>query len=192
MSQHSRTIASLIAAGALLAVPATALAAKGAHGPAAKAKAPGQSQAKTKGKAKGTSKACANAPKVGFQVSGTLLSTTPDDPATTDVNEATVSLKVTSASAHAARSGELADQNATKKGVQVKGATLTVPATDAFTLKLNGYEGTDTPSIGDRVKVSGKIAVTKKSCAAAGTTTADRYAAPDVRTVTISDRDPDA
>ena len=46
--------------------------------------------------------------------------------------------------------------------------------------------------MGDRVSVSGRIAVTKKHCAATGTTTADRYAAPDVKTVTISDRDADA
>jgi hypothetical protein len=41
------------------------------------------------------------------------------------------------------------------------------------------------------VKVSGRIARTKKRCAAEGTSTADRYAAPDVRRVTISDRDAD-
>ena len=69
---------------------------------------------------------------------------------------------------------------------------VTVPATDAFTLKLNGFEGTDTPSVGDRVRVSGRIAVTKKHCAATGTSTADRYAEPDVKTVTVSDRDADA
>ena len=49
----------------------------------------------------------------------------------------------------------------------------------------------DTPSEGDRVKVSGRIAVAKKRCAAEGTTTEDRYATPDVRRVTISDRDED-
>jgi hypothetical protein len=175
MHNHARMIATL-AAGALLVAPASGLAAKGAHGSAAKGKA----------------KSCATTPKVAYQVSGTLLSATLDDPATTGVNEASVTLKVTSANVHATRSGEIADQNATKKGVQVKGATMTIAATDAFTLKLNGYAGSDTPSLGDRVKVSGRIPVTKKSCAAAGTTTADRYAAPDVKRVTISDRDPDA
>ena len=164
MRTSTRMIATLTAAGALLALPATGLAAKGA------------SSAKPK------TKSCATTPKVAYQVGGTLVS----------AGEGTVTLKVTSANSHARRSGEIADQNLTKKGVQVKGATVVVAATDAFTLKLNGFEGTDTPSPGDRVKVSGRIAVTKKSCAATGTSTADRYAAPDVTKVTISDRDADA
>ena len=65
------------------------------------------------------------------------------------------------------------------------GATYTVPATDAFVLKLNGYEGTDAPAAGDSVKVSGRIARTKSRCAPEGTSVADRYATPDVRRVTI-------
>ena len=173
MHKHARMIATLTAAGALLALPATGLAQKGGHGAS-----------------KGKAKSCATAKKVAYQVGGTLESVTLDDPATAG-NQATITLKVIAANMHARRSGELADQNATKKGVQVKGAMVTVAATDAFTLKLNGFAGTDTPSVGDRVRVSGKIAVTKKHCAAAGTTTADRYAEPDVRTVTISDRDAD-
>ena len=68
--------------------------------------------------------------------------------------------------------------------------TLAV-ADDAYTVKLNGYETPDTPSVGDKVQVVGKIALTKKRCAPAGTSTADRYAAPNVRKVTISDRDAD-
>ena len=174
MLKTVRTIATVAVTGALLAVPATALAAPGGQG-----------------KSQGKAKSCAKTPKVGFQVSGTLVSVTADDPATTDVFEGTVTLTVTSANSHAKKSGELADQDATKDGVQVVGATYTVPATDAFVLKLNGYEDTDTPSPGDKVKVSGRIAVTKKRCATEGTSTADRYAAPDVRRVTISDRDED-
>ena len=165
MPNHARMIASLTAAGALLALPATGLAAKGAKTPS-----------------KGKAKSCATAPKVGYQVGGTLVS----------AGSGTVTLQVTSANVHARRSGEIADQDLAKKGLQVKGATLTIAAPDTFTLKLSGFEGADLPSAGDRVKVSGRIAVTKKSCAPAGTTTADRYAAPDVKTVTISDRDPDA
>jgi len=171
MLKTVRTIATLAVAGALLAVPATALAAPGGQGKA---------------------KSCEKTRSVGYQVSGTLVSWTADDPATTDVFEGTVTLTVTSANSHARKSGEIADQDAAKKGVQVKGATYTVPATDAFVLKLNGYEDPDTPSVGDRVKVSGRIALTKKRCAPEGTSTADRYATPDVRRVTISDRDPDA
>lgn len=175
MFKNARMITALAAAGALLAGPAAGIAAK----------------PENKGKAKGQAKGCAKAVTVGYQVGGTLVSVTADDPVT-PASEATVTLKVTSANAHARKSGELADQNATKKGLQAKGATYTVPAGDAFTLKLNGYEGTDTPSVGDRVKVSGKIKLTKKRCAPAGTSTADRYAAPDVKKVTVTDRDPDA
>jgi hypothetical protein len=170
MLKTVRTIATLAVAVALLAVPATALAVPGGQGKA---------------------KSCEKTQKVGYQVSGTLVSMTADDPATTDVFEGTVTLTVTAANSHARKSGEIVDQDAAKKGVQVKGATYTVPATDAFVLKLNGYEGADTPSVGDRVKVGGRIALTKKRCAPEGTSTADRYAAPDVRRVTISDRDAD-
>lgn len=176
MLKNTRTITAFVAAGALLAAPAAGLAAKGGNSATAKGKA----------------KACATkSVGAGYQVGGTLVSAVADDPAT-PASEATVTLMVTSANSHAAKSGEIADQNATRKGVQVKGATYTVAAGDAFTLKLNGYEGTDTPSVGDRVKVSGKITLTKKRCAPAGTSTADRYAAPDVKRVTISDRDADA
>ena len=173
MHKNAKIVATLVAAGSLLAAPAAGLAAKGGNSATAKAKS------------------CAKALTLSYRVSGTLVSATADNPAT-PASEASVTLKVTSANSHAAKSGEIADQNATKKGVQVKGATYTVAAGDAYTLKLNGYEGTDTPSVGDRVKVSGKIKLTKKACAPAGTSTADRYAAPDVTKVTISDRDPDA
>ena len=180
MLKNTRMITAFVAAGALLAAPAVGLAAKGGNSATAKAK--------------GKAKACATkSVGMGYQVGGTLVSVVPDNPATTDVNEMVVTMTVTSANAHAAKSGEIADQNATKKGVQAKGATMTLTAADdAYTLKLNGFEGTDTASPGDRVKVSGKIKLTKKRCAPAGTSTADRYAAPDVKRVTISDRDADA
>ncbi|MBW3652934.1 MAG: hypothetical protein KY433_04930 [Actinobacteria bacterium] len=175
MLDNARMIATLVAAGALLAAPTAGLAAKGDH-----------ASGKTNGKAKNC-----KTHSVGYQVSGTLVSVTADD-AATPANEAAITLKVTAANSHAAKSGEIDDQNATKKGVQVKGATLTIAATDTFTLKLKGYEGTDTPSVGDRVKVSGKIKLTKKRCAPAGTSTADRYATPDIKKVTLTDRDADA
>lgn len=169
MLKTVRTIATLAAAGALLVLPATALAAPGGQGKA---------------------KNCAKTSTVGYQVGGTLVSVTADDPVT-PASEATVTLTVTSTNRHARNSGEIADQDAVRKGVQVKGATYTVPATDAFTLTLNGYVDPDTPSVGDKVKVNGRIALTKKRCAPEGTSTADRYATPDVRRVTISDRDAD-
>ena len=170
MLKTVRSIAVLAAAGALLAVPATASAAPGGQGKA---------------------KSCKKTPSVGYQVAGTLVSVTQNDPAT-PANEATVTLTVTNANSHARKSGEITDQDPAAEGVQVAGATYTVPTTEAFVLKLNGYEGTDTPSLGDRVKVSGRIAWTKKRCAAEGASTDVRYAAPDIRRVTISDRDPDA
>ena len=165
-----RTITTLVAAAATLAVPATALAAPGGQGAA---------------------KSCAKAPKVGYQVKGTLGSMTADNPATTDVFEGTVTITVTSANSHARKSGDIADQDAGTEGVQVAGATYTVPATDAFLLALHDYEGADTPSPGDLVKVSGRILRTKARCASETTTLADRYGAVDVRRVGIWDNDPD-
>ncbi len=177
MLKHSRTMVSLVTAGALLAIPAIGQATENAN--------------KGKGKSKSHAAKCANDRKATFVVHGTLVSVTLDDPAT-PASEATVTLKVTSANSHARKSGDIADQDAAKKGVQVKGAMLTIAAGDAYTLKLKGYEGTDTPSLGDRVKVQGRTALTKKKCAPAGTSTADRYGVTDVRTVKISDRDADA
>ena len=169
------TFASLITAGALLAAPAIGQAAK----PTAKpAKTPPTKSCKTV--------------SVGYSIGGTLVSATLDDPATPAVNEGSITLKVTSANKAARNSGEIADQDAVKPGLQYKGAEMTLAvATDAYTVKLNGYEAPDTPSVGDKVKVTGKIALTKKRGAPAGTSLADRYAAPNVRKVTISDRDAD-
>jgi hypothetical protein len=164
----ARTIAALALAAALVAVPSTALAAKGGQG-----------------KSKGKAKSCAKTLTRGFQLTGTLVSMTADDPSTTDSSEATVTVTVTAANSHARNSGELEDQNADRKGVQVVGATYTVPAGDAYVLKL-GDDGALVPAAGDRVKVKGRIAVTKKRCADADTATADRYATPDVTRVSVS------
>ncbi len=170
-------LTTVAAAGALLAAPASGVAAK----PVAKKKP-----------ASAGAKSCAKVHNVAYMVSGKLVSVTADD-AMTPANEATVTFTVTNANKHARRSGDIADQDAVKKGVQVKGAGYTVPATDAggFKLRLNGFEGTDTPSPGDRVHVTGRIPLTKKRCAPAGTTLADRYGAVDVKRVSIGDRDAD-
>ena len=69
------------------------------------------------------------------------------------------------------------------------GETYTVATTDV--LKL-GNDGAAVPSVGDRVKVKGRVALTKKRCADEGATLEDRYQAPDVKRVTISDREPAA
>ena len=169
MLKTIRTIGTLVAAIALLAVPATAVAAPGGQGKA---------------------KNCAKAPKVGYIVKGTLGSVTQDDP-NTEAFEGTVTFTVTSANSHARKSGDIADQDATTEGVQVAGATYTVPATDAFILRLNGYEGADTPSAGDRVMVIGRIARAKSRCVSDTTSTADRYGAVDVRRVMVWDEDAD-
>lgn len=175
-THRTRTFVTLAAAGALLAAPAIGQAQK----PADKGKSPNSASAKS----------CKTL-NVGFTARGTLVGVTLDNPATAG-NEATVTLKLTSANRHARRSGEFVDQDNDKKGVQIKGAEITIAvATDPFVLKLNGYEAPDTPSVGDKVKVVGKIALTKKRCAPAGTSVAERYAAPNVRKVTLSDRDED-
>ena len=172
MLKHTRTLAALVAGGALLALPVTGLA------------KPGNSD----GKGQGSAHSC-KAKKVGFVVRGTLVSYEADDATTPIVNEAVVTMTVTGGNKHARRSGELADMDPVKNGVQVKGGTyVATAADDAFNLKLNGYEGADTPSMGDKVQVIGKIALTKKRCAV-GTSLADRYGKPNVKKVTISDRD---
>jgi hypothetical protein len=168
MLKAARTIAALAVAAALVAVPGTALAAKGGQGKA---------------------KNCSKTGTRGYQLTGTLVSMTADDPNTPD-SEGTVTITVTSANRHARNSGELEDQNADRKGVQVVGATYTVPAGDAYVLKL-GDDGVAVPSEGDRVKVKGRVALTKKRCAAQDAATADRYDTPDVTRVTVSDREPE-
>jgi hypothetical protein len=168
-----RTIAALALAAALMAVPSTALAAKGGQG-----------------KSKGKAKSCAKQLTRGFQVTGTLVSVTADDATTTDASEATVTITVTAANSHARNSGELEDQDADRKGVQVVGATYTVPAGDAYVLRL-GDDGALVPAAGDRVKIKGRIAVTKKRCAAEDVAAADRYAAPDVTRVSVSHPEPE-
>ena len=165
-------IFALAATLALVAFPATGLAKRGEHGKHGK-------HAERTEHAKG-GKSCTKAHSVGFQVGGTLVSMIADDPAT-----ATVTLTVTSANKHARESGELADQNADRKGVQAKGATYTVPVGDAFELRLSNDYGDAAPVAGDRVKVKGRVPVTRKRCADEGTSTADRYGTPDVTRVSV-------
>lgn len=184
MIKRTRSLALLVAAGALLAVPAVGQ----AHNPGAK-----HNHGKD-GKANGKSRSCAKKPTVnkGFVVKGTLVSATADNPATTD-NEANVVITVTRANRHARVSGELTDQNANTPGVQVAGGSYTVDASnDAFSVRLSDYTGTDTPSAGDAVSIVGKVAVTRKKCASATQdTAAERYGDVNIRRVKIADRDAD-
>ena len=115
----------------------------------------------------GKAKGCAKTLTRGYQVTGTLVSWTEDS----------VTLTVTSANRHARNSGELA------------GETYTVPLGEGV-LNL-GDDGAAVPSVGDRVKVKGRIALMKKRCASEEASLDDRYAAPDITRVTISDREPD-
>ena len=167
------TIVSLAVVAVLVAAPAGAVAAKGGQG-----------------KAQAKAKSCGKTLTRGYQVTGTLVSVTMDDQATTEDSEASVTLLVTAANRHARNSGELADQDLDRKGVQVAGATYTVPAGDAYLLKL-GEDGALVPAAGDRVKIKGRVALTKKRCAPEGTSAADRYATPDVSRVTISRPEPE-
>jgi len=173
MLKIMRTIVAVAVAAALVAVPATALAAKGGQG-----------------KSKGKAKSCAKTGTRGFQLTGTLVSLTADDPATTDSSEATVTLTVTAANRHARNSGELEDQDPDRKGVQVVGATYTVPAGDAYVLML-GDDGALVPSAGDRVKVKGRVALTRKRCATDGARAAERYTEVDVTRVKVSHPEPE-
>lgn len=187
MIKPIRLLTLLVAACALLAAPTVGL----AHHKPGHTKGPKNAQPKGPNKAQPDSKRCKKpATKVGFAVRGTLVSFTADDPATTPANEASVSITVTRANRHARNSGELADTDPATPGTQVKGGAYSVTgATDPFKVTLVGYEPGEAPGAGDAVKVIGKVARTKKRCATAGTSLADRYGDVNVRKVVIHDAD---
>ena len=167
-----QTIASLAAAGALVAVPAVGQ----AHHKTGHAKG---------GNGGGASKTCAKKKAVnkGFVVKGTLVSFGAGAPAAGDE---TVTVTVTKMNRHARRSG-LTDADSAASGTQY---TLTGANGDPFNVQLSDFDGpTDTPSAGDRVRIVGKVAVTRKKCAPAGTSLEDRYGDVDVRRVKIVDAD---
>ncbi len=108
--------------------------------------------------------------KKAFVVKGTLA-----QPLTVNTSEVN-SITVTGANRHARNSGV------------VKGESYIV--NDAgFNLKLSGFEALETPELDDKVRIRGKIEVTKKKCAADGITLADRYGEPDVKKVRVIDKD---
>ena len=151
MGKKIGAVAILIGAGAMLALPATGAA---------------------------ESKRCEKTPKVGYTVTGTLVSGVPDDP-NTEAFEGSGTITVTDANGHALKSGNV-----------VVGEDYTVSG-DPYRLVLEGYEGEDEPSPGDLVQVVGKIERAKKKCVAEGTPEADRYGTPDIRQVVVTDSDPD-
>jgi hypothetical protein len=156
-----RTITLAAAAGALAAVPAVS----DAH--------------HRQGHQQPGTKRCVVKP--AFFVKGTI----------TSFSANSVTISVTGANKHARRSGDLADQDPNKAGVQVKGATYaaTSSAADTFTLKLTGYESGESPGVGDKVRILGKIELTRKRCAAAGTSLADRYGDVNIKRVRVIDGD---
>lgn len=180
-----RTFAAFVAALSLLALPVVAQAGNGqSHG---KSEGKGKAHTKSdKGKGKGKAKRCAKTQKVGYTVSGTLVSLTADDAATTDVNEGSFTITVTGSNSHAKKAG-ITDSDPATEGTQYTVAW----ADDNYETVLDGFEGDDTPSAGDEVHVNGKIARSKKKCPPAGGTAGDRYGDANVRKVTISDRDAD-
>ena len=170
MTKRIQVLALLVAAAALLVVPAIGQAAhKPGHTPGSK------------------SKRCKK-PTVnkGFVVKGTVVSYTADT-AATPANEGTVTITVTKANRHARVSGDLTDANPALAGDQ-----YTVPATDTggFKVTLSEYEAGETPGAGDRVRISGKVAVTRKRCATAEQdTVAERYGAVNVKKVAFTEVD---
>jgi hypothetical protein len=122
-----------------------------------------------------------------FEVTGTLVSYRANDPDTA-ANEAAVAITVRNANRHARRSGELTDTDPGRRGIQVRGGGYSVDgSSDAFRVLLRGFETGETPAAGDRARISGRIALSKRRCVAAGTSLADRYGAVNVRRVKIVD-----
>ncbi len=175
--KRTQTMALLVATGALLAVPAIGQADKPVNG----------THGHPTGKAKGQGKSCAKKPTVnkGFVVKGTLVTYDAGAPAAGDE---TVTVNVTKMNKHASRS-DLTDALPAVAGLQY---TIT-GADDPFKVQLSGYEldatPADVPNTGDKVRIIGKVAVTRKKCAAPGASVAARYGKVDVRKVKIIEVD---
>ncbi len=174
MGKKVQTFASLAAAGALLAVPAVGQ----AH------HRQGHDSGGNDGNRGATGRSCAKKPTVdkGFVVKGTLVSYTADNPATQNSNEQSLTVTLTRQNRHARRAG-LTDVAGGTSGLQYR----LNAADDAFGLRLSEFEPGETPAAGDRVHIVGKVAVTRKKCAAPNASLADRYGAVDVRKVKIVD-----
>ncbi len=176
MIKRIQFMALLVAAGALLAIPAV-----------------GQAHHRAGHSKGGKGKSCAQKRTVnkGFTVRGTLVSYTADNPS--PGNQTSVKITVTGANRHARVSGELKDTNSNKPGVQVAGGSYTVDSSgdpaDLFGVRLSGYEALEIPGEGDKVRIRGKIAVTRKKCAPKGTSLDDRYGKVNIRRVKIIDAD---
>ena len=165
-----RTMALLVAAAALMVVPAIGEAHK-----------TGSQHNHGKAKGKNKNKCVVNK---GFVVKGTWVAYTADNPAT-EANEGTVTITVTKANKHARVSGDLTDANPVLAGTQ-----YTVPTSDRFKVTLSEYEAGEAPGANDRVRISGKVAVTKKRCATAEQdTVAERYGDVNIKKVAFTEVD---
>lgn len=174
--KRTQTMALLVATGALLAVPAIGQANNPVHG----------EHNHPTGKAKGHGKSCAKKPTVnkGFVVKGTLVTYDAGAPAAGDE---TVTINVTKMNRHAGRS-DLTDA-LPADGLQYKVSGVAGPDSDPFKVQLGGFEPNEIPGAGDKVRIIGKVAVTRKKCAAPGDTLADRYGKVNVRKVKIIEVD---
>ncbi|HEV2724003.1 MAG TPA: hypothetical protein VGV10_05170 [Thermoleophilaceae bacterium] len=178
MIKRTRSLALLVAAGALLAVPAVGQANhKDSHDPGAKAE--GKAKAKGHGKTKGNGprRSCAERPTVnkGFVVKGTVVSYSATTP---------LVITVTKANRHARLSGQLGDAS------PLPGVQFSVPTSDTFKVRLKEYEAGESPGAGDAVRIIGKVAVTRKKCVTdQQDTLAKRYGAVDVRKVKFTEVD---
>ena len=169
-----KTIASVAGAGALLVAPAIGQANKPVNG--------------VHNHPTGTAKSCAKKSTVnkGVVIKGTLVTNgyTPDNAQTANVNELSVTITVTGQNRHARRAG-LTDADTNTAGTQYR----LNHADDAFRVQLSDYEANEAPGAGDKVRVIGKVAVTKKKCAQPNATLADRYGDINVRKVKVIDAD---
>jgi hypothetical protein len=181
-----RSLALLVAGGALLVAPTIGQAHHKPGHPGGPKGGPDKSQRAGPDKSQRCKKPATN---VGFVVRGALTSFTADDP-NTAANEARVSITVTGANRHARESGDLPDVDPSTPGTQVKGGAFTVSASaDPFEVQLEDFEVGEAPAAGDSVTIIGKIARTKAKCAAPGTSVADRYGPVNIRKVVIHDAD---
>jgi hypothetical protein len=124
----------------------------------------------------------------GFVVTGNLKQNgfSPDETSTTSVNESVVGTAVKNANKHARQSGELEDQNSSRRGVQVRGGTYKLDNdNDFFRVVRSGYEPGEQPGEGDKVRITGKIPYTRDK----SLKVSDRYGEPNIRRVKVVDSD---
>lgn len=165
--KRTQSLALLVAAAALLAVPAVG-----------QANHTGNGKGKAKGHVKAKNKCVVNK---GFVVKGTLVADATPDYTTS------VTINVTGANRHARIGAGFTDADPATPGMQF-GQTYTVSPPDTFKLR---YSGTGTPSAGDKVRITGKVPVTRNRARCnPAQSLAGRYGDEDIRRVKIVDITP--